>query len=188
MRRIAVIGNAGGGKTALSRLLGDMLALPVYHVDSIQYRPGWERTPLPECDRRLDELAAEKHWVIDGFGSDDVIERRMRAADTVVFVDFPLVIHYWWACKRQWRSRRQQRAELPEDCPEFTLEYSWKLATEMWRVHRCYRPWFTEMVKALPDDIAIIHIRNPREWKSFADRAIEYADREPERTEHREST
>lgn len=57
MRRIAVIGNAGGGKSTLSRLLGDALALPVHHVDSIQYRPGWERTPSQQCDQRLNALA-----------------------------------------------------------------------------------------------------------------------------------
>lgn len=178
MRRIAVIGNAGGGKTALSRLLGDALELPVHHVDSIQYQPGWTRTPSLECDRRLDALAATERWIIDGFGGDDVIEHRLRAADTVVFVDFPLAIHYWWACKRQWRSRRQQRVELPDNCPEFTLEYSCRLATVMWDVHRHYRPWFTKLVQALPDDVAVFHIRSPKEWNAFAGRAVDFADRE----------
>ncbi len=95
---MAVIGNAGGGKTTLSRLLGEALELPVRHVDSIQYQSGWLRTPAAECDSRLDEIAAGNRWIIDGFGSNVVIERRLRAADTVVFVDFPLSVHYWWAC------------------------------------------------------------------------------------------
>ena len=168
MKRVAVIGNAGGGKTTLARLLGDALELPVHHVDSIQYQRGWLRTPAPECDSRLDELTVEERWIIDGFGNDEVIERRLRAADTVVFVDFALPVHYWWACKRQWRSRTHQRRELPEDCPEFTLKYSWKLATVMWQVHRRYRPWFASLVNALPDDVTVFHIRNPREWGEFA--------------------
>ena len=173
MRRIAVIGNAGGGKSTLSRLLGDALALPVHHVDSIQYRSGWIRTPSQDCDRRLNALATTDSWVIDGFGGDDTIERRLRMADTVVFVDFPLVIHYWWACKRQWRSRLHQRPELPDDWPVGTLEYSWKLATVMWEVHRHYRPWFKKLVNALPDDIAVVHIRSPKEWNAFVSRIIE---------------
>lgn len=168
MQRIAVIGNAGGGKTTLSRLLGESLGIPVHHVDSIQYQPGWERTPAAECDRELDGLVASASWIIDGFGSDDAIERRLTAADTVVFVDFPLPVHYWWACKRQWQSRRRQRVELPENCPEFTLRYSWKLAKVMWEVHRDYRPWFGRLVEGLPDTVSVVHIRSPREWRAFA--------------------
>ena len=170
MNRVAVIGNAGGGKTTLSRLLGDAFELPVHHVDSIQYQSGWLRTPVAECDSSLDELAAGDRWIIDGFGSDDVIERRLRAADTVVFVDFPLSVHYWWACKRQWKSRRRQRQELPENCPEFTLNYSWKLVRVMWRVHRHYRRWFARLVHELPNDVTVFHLRSPREWVEFASR------------------
>ena len=167
MKRIAVIGNAGGRKTTLSRLLAEALDLAIHHVDSIQYQPGWTRTPSAECDRTLNEMAATERWIIDGFGGDGAIERRMQSADTVVFVDFPLSVHYWWAFKRQWQSRRRQRLELPDDCPEFTLRYSWKLATVMWKVHRRYRPWFTKLVNGLADDVAVFHIRSPKEWKAF---------------------
>jgi adenylate kinase family enzyme len=172
VKRVAVIGNAGGGKTTLSRLLGDALALPVHHVDSIQYQSGWLRTPGEECDSRLDQLSAEDRWIIDGFGNDEVIERRLRAADAVVFVDFPLPVHYWWACKRQWRGRKNQRQELPDNCPEFSLKYSWKLATVMWQVHRRYRPWFARLVSALPDDVTVFHIRSTRQWSEFASQQV----------------
>jgi adenylate kinase family enzyme len=170
MQRVAIIGNGGGGKTTLARLLGETLNLPVHHVDSIQYKPGWRRTPSGECDLVLDELTDSERWIIDGFGSDGVIERRLRAADTVIFVDFPLQVHYWWAFKRQWRGRPRQRAELPDDCPEFTLGYNWKLAKVMWEVHRVYRPWFLKLTKNLPDKVSVIHIRSPDEWKAFASR------------------
>ena len=37
MRRIVVIGNAGNGKTTLSRTLSDLLAIPVIHLDLVQW-------------------------------------------------------------------------------------------------------------------------------------------------------
>ena len=56
--RIAIIGNAGGGKSTLARKLGKALDLPVTHVDSIQYRSDWQRTEAAECNQIL-EVAAQ---------------------------------------------------------------------------------------------------------------------------------
>ena len=168
LRRIAIIGNGGGGKTTLARILGDALDLPVHHVDSIQFQPGWGRTPRDECDAALDTLARGERWIIDGFGGDEVIARRLRAADTVVFVDFALAMHYWWACKRQWQSRLAPRAELPADCPEFTLGYSWRLFKVMWEVHRDFRPWLLNQLGHLDPATRIVSLRHPREWNRFA--------------------
>lgn len=48
--RIAIIGNAGGGKSTLARKLGSILNIPVTHVDSVQFQSGWKRTPKEESD------------------------------------------------------------------------------------------------------------------------------------------
>jgi adenylate kinase family enzyme len=169
LKRFAIIGNGGGGKTTLARSLGSARGLPVHHVDSIQYQPGWKRTADDECDAVLDELAGRPRWIIDGFGNDHVIERRLRVADAVVFVDFPLWRHYWWAAKRLWLSRGGQRVELPPDCPEFTLSYTWKLLKVMWIVDREYRPWFRRLIAELPDATRVFHIRSLRDWRAFCD-------------------
>ena len=170
-KRIAIIGNAGGGKTVLARRLGDLLDLPVVHVDSVQYQPHWGRTAVDECDQALDRAARDDRWVIDGFGSDEVIERRVRVADTVVFINFPLWRHYWWTAKRQWRARGGQRSELPENCPEFTFAYTKKLVTMMWRVHKAYRPWFRQLVEAKRKNGNVVDILSPTEWARFVEEA-----------------
>jgi adenylate kinase family enzyme len=40
MRKVAVFGNAGGGKSALSRRLAEITGLPLYTLDIIQFRGG----------------------------------------------------------------------------------------------------------------------------------------------------
>jgi len=40
MTRIAIIGNAGGGKSTISRKLRDSLRLPLHPIDQLQWRPG----------------------------------------------------------------------------------------------------------------------------------------------------
>ncbi len=38
MRKVAVFGNAGGGKSTLARQLAQLTQLPLYPLDTIQYR------------------------------------------------------------------------------------------------------------------------------------------------------
>ena len=166
--RIAIIGNAGGGKSTLARKLGQSLGLPLIHVDSVQFQSGWERTATEECDEILANVVQGSCWIIDGFGSDEPIESRIGLADTVVFVDFPIWKHYWWALKRQWASRHGQRKELPDNCPEFSLQHTKKLIAIMWQVHKEYTPWFRKLLKRRGTSAKIIVLRNRSEWNKLA--------------------
>jgi adenylate kinase family enzyme len=87
MRRIAVLGCAGSGKTTLARALGERLGLPVIHVDDVYWRGpdaafGFKWPPLHE------ELIARDAWIIDGM-KPGVLAARLSRADTAVFLDFP---------------------------------------------------------------------------------------------------
>src|SRR3989442_14641391 len=110
MRRIAVIGKGGGGRSTLCRALRARLGLPVRDVDEVQWLPGWQRAPLDETPRTLDTWAAADSWIIDGFGPWPVIDRRMERADTIVYIDLPFRTHLWWAAKRQVASHLAGRA------------------------------------------------------------------------------
>lgn len=169
MQKIAIIGNAGGGKTRLSRALGRTLEIPIYHVDSIQLKPGWQLTPLKECNRCLAEILDENSWLIDGGGGRDAIELRLHAADTVVFVDLPIWLHYWWVIKRQMMSDIHPREELPERCPEFSLSHTRKLFSILWYLHKEYTPWMRDKVARLPSEIQVFHIRSKKDWRAFFD-------------------
>ena len=163
--RIAIIGNAGGGKSTLARKLGQVLNIPVTHVDSIQYQSGWLRTPKEECDQVLSDIANGERWIIDGFGSDELIERRIEIADTVLFLDFPIWRHYWWALKRQLAARNGQREELPNNCPEFNFAYTKKLMNVMWLVHKEYTPWFRQLLKVKCKSGNVVVMHSPEEME-----------------------
>ena len=50
MRRVAVFGNAGGGKSTLARKLAALTKLPLYPLDMIQFRTGVNTGPVVSGD------------------------------------------------------------------------------------------------------------------------------------------
>jgi len=92
MKRIAVIGCGGSGKTYLSNRVGEALALPVTHLDAEYYDQTW--TPLPPEDfaARQRELVQQRQWLIEGNYA-STLPIRLQAADTLVSLDLPA-----WAC------------------------------------------------------------------------------------------
>jgi adenylate kinase family enzyme len=81
MRRVAVIGCGGSGKTTLAKELAACLDLPVVHIDSHYWRTvdgeRVESTPEQwrECHR---DLIAADAWVIDGMKLGVLAERLAR--------------------------------------------------------------------------------------------------------------
>lgn len=172
VKRIAVIGNSGGGKTGLSRKLAEQHKLPVTHIDSIQFLPGMIIRPLDETRSVLNELTAKDQWLIDGYGPLDLLEPRLLRATHIVFIDFPIWRHYWWCTKRQIKSILVKRAELPDGCNEVTLQHTIKLFKTLWRVHTKMRP---EMLKILNRPVFASktrHIHSLRDWQQVADRGV----------------
>lgn len=106
MRRVVVLGRGGAGKSTLAVALGAALDLLVIELDKHFWPP--DLTPMPavrwaEVQR---ELVSGPAWVLDGdLGPYDVLDVRLRAADTVVVLDFPL-----WRCA--WRALRRSRENL----------------------------------------------------------------------------
>lgn len=166
MGRVAIIGNAGGGKTTLSLKLGKRQGLSVYPIDKIQWKPNWQAAPLDEIQKKHDEILSRDKWIIDGWGTWDLITRRFEAADTIIFIDLPLGLHYWWAFKRQFKSIFVPRTDLPENCP--MLPKTWELIRLMWMIHRQMRPRLKSLVESFCNRKRVIEIRSPGELRRFA--------------------
>lgn len=166
-QKIAIIGNAGGGKTTLSRRLAQLHNLPLTHVDSIQFVAGLKIRPFAESIALLTEIQNQQTWIIDGYGPLDIIQKRFHLADKIVFIDFPLWRHYWWCTKRQIKSLWQQRAELPSGSREASWAHTVKLYKTLWRVHKQMRP---ELMRILARDSfrgKVISINTPKQWRQL---------------------
>ncbi len=89
MHKICIVGPSGAGKSTFSHKLGDMLSLPVYHLDNIFWHKDKTHVDREEFDNRLREILAKDRWIIDGDYS-RTYEIRFEQADTIFFLDFPL--------------------------------------------------------------------------------------------------
>lgn len=117
MRRVAVFGNAGGGKSTLARQLAEITHLPLHSLDTIKYKPGGGEVPHNEYLQVHSELLRGDEWIIDGFGCVPSAWERFAIADTLVYVDLPLLTHYAWVTKRLVKGLVVTPEGWPENSP-----------------------------------------------------------------------
>jgi adenylate kinase family enzyme len=165
--RIAIIGNAGGGKSLLANNISKAKNLPLHRLDALQWNAGWIPTPQDEFHRRHDALILGERWIIDGFASWESIEHRFEAADTIILVDHPLWLHYFWALKRQFICLFRPRPDFVEGCP--MLPMTGKLLRMICHIHWELRPRLIELVDSYRGSKWIYHIQSPKELRHFVE-------------------
>lgn len=116
--KINVTGNAGSGKSTLSKFLAQELGFPLIEMDKIVWDPGWRRVGRAEREARLQPLLDQESWVLDG-----VSRTAREQADLVVFLDLPLWLCLFRCLRRSWQHRKGQRPGLPENCPEWRIVF-----------------------------------------------------------------
>ena len=166
MRRIAVIGCSGAGKSTFARHLGAALGRPVIHLDYLYWQPGWKKPDRPQWIERNRELVAQEEWIIDGnYGS--TLDIRLEAADTVVYLDAPRWRCVWGFLYRCYFDRGHP--DLPTGCPEPLLprkdmrdhiRYLWNYPNDQ-------RPRTLEKLKRLRQNKRVVLLKSRRDADRF---------------------
>ena len=90
MKRVAVIGSSGSGKTTTAKQIADLLNCPALELDGIFHQANWQ--PLEDelfRQRVGDFIERESSWVTDG-NYRTVRQLIWSRADTIVWLDLPL--------------------------------------------------------------------------------------------------
>jgi adenylate kinase family enzyme len=167
MKRVAVFGNAGGGKSALARHLAELTGLPLHVIDMMQFKPGGEKVPPDEYLKMHADLIRRDAWIIDGFDSATLAWERFAAADTLIYVDLPLFTHYRWVTKRFIKGLFADPKGWPERSP------LWASTLSSYRViplcHRNLAPKYRQLVAAAAASKRVHHLRSPAQIRLFLD-------------------
>jgi adenylate kinase family enzyme len=166
--KIVIIGNAGGGKSILTGKLGKSMNIPIFKLDKLQWNPGWIPTPTDKFNKLHDDILAQPKWIIDGFATWESIEKRCKEATTIIFIDHSIVIHLWWALKRQFLCIFRPRPDFVEGCP--MLPMTSKLIKMIFAIDKIMKPKILNLIEQYTNSKEIFHLKGPKELKAFTNK------------------
>jgi adenylate kinase family enzyme len=146
---VVILGRGGAGKSTLARRLGEVTKLPVIELDALFWKPGPTPTAPGQWAARQQELVRQDAWILDGdLGPyDDALDVRLRAADTIVVLDFSFPRCAWRTIRRG-----RERADY----------WHW-----VWAYRRRSLPRVTRAITTHAPHAEIHLLRNPRAARRF---------------------
>ena len=165
MKKVAVFGKPGGGKSTLSRKLSMAKGIQLCPLDLIEYKINGERVSPEEYSKNHSNLIKSDNWIIEGFGTIESFWQRVDAADTLIYIDLPYYVHYWWVTKRLLKSLLVK----PEGWPEGSSVLKGTLAS--WKYLRLSPKFWNnelfEKIRARANGKEILRITSIKEINDF---------------------
>lgn len=158
-----IIGCGGAGKSTLARTIGEILEMPVIHLDQAYWKPNWEERDKQEWARIVTTLADQEEWILDGnYGG--TMDIRLQRADTVLFLDRSRWLCVYQVLKRWWQTRGRTRSDMAEGCAE---RFSFPFLHYVFFYNKTRRPGILKKLNALSSKQTVFRLRSQREIEHF---------------------
>ncbi len=165
-QRIVVIGCSGSGKSTFARALGAKTGLPVVHLDTLYWHPGWSPPPDQAAfQAEVQAVIAGPRWIIDGGFTAAGGAERMARADLIVLFDLPRGLCLFRAIRRYLAYRGMSRPDLAPGCPE---RIDLTFYRYIWTYRRKVLPKLEALVAAHSRG-RLVRLRNDRERAALLD-------------------
>lgn len=168
MQRIVILGNAGSGKSTLARALGQRLNLPVVHLDTLFWEPGWTEPDADQFRQRVREAVPTDTWVSEGNYARRTFDLRLPKADLVIWLDTPRHVCLPRVMLRSLLNRR--RPDRPQGCRDKLDREFLTFLKFIWTFDRDYRPGIDAVRLATAPQVPVVHLGSPVQVAAFLER------------------
>ena len=117
--RISIIGYSSSGKSTLAQNLGNILNIPVLHLDKVNFLPEWKERNKEESKKIVEDFIKNNNeFIIDGNYIKFVYDLRMKLSDKIIFLDFDRITCLFQAFQRYNKYKGKVRDSMTEGCYE----------------------------------------------------------------------
>lgn len=166
VKRVAIVGSGGVGKSTFAEELGRRTRIPVIHLDEHFWKPAWVPTPRAAWADLQVGLVSGDSWIADGnYGG--TLDIRLSRADTLIVLTLPR-----WRCTLRALRRsvlHRGREIQAKGCSErIDLEFlRW-----VWRYPTDSRPQLDQAIERFRDRLKVIELASTSAARSFLDELI----------------
>lgn len=139
-RRLALIGLPGSGKSTFAVKMGEVLGIPVHHLDRHMFEPNGKKRDKQDFLLIQKAIVDEESWIIEGC-SFSTFEMRFARADTVIYFFLPRYLCIWRMLKRLFNYEKSFGG---------LRKITWELVKYTWSFDREKREKIEELVKKYP--------------------------------------
>ncbi len=170
MKKIAVFGKPGSGKSTLSKQLASVTGIPLHQLDSILYKQNGDRLERKMYEKEHESILSSDSWIVDGFDQPESFYKRVDAADTLIYIDIPYVVSYWLVTKRLLKGFFVKPEGWPSGCSIF------KGTVESYKVLKlCPKFWNSDFLRRLEESSkgkSLYVIRSTSELNVFVESSV----------------
>jgi adenylate kinase family enzyme len=106
LKKFAIIGLPGSGKSTFAVQLGTILNIPVHHLDKHMFEPDGKKRDKQEFIAIQRALIDEKAWIVEGC-SFSTYEMRFAKADIVIYFHFSRLVCFLRLFKRLFNYQKE---------------------------------------------------------------------------------
>lgn len=165
LRRVAVVGATGTGKTHLAQALARQRSLPYVELDGLYWEAGWKAAQRDVFRARVTKALAGQAWVADGNAhlARDIVWGRATA---LVWLDYALALVLWrlaWRTLYRLITGQLQRHGNREPLSHAIFSRDSVLIWALQSHFRHRREYPAELARPENAHLTVIRLRSPRE-------------------------